>query len=109
MSQNLLPDALGDCARELRSRIRQHDDELVAAVTSHGIRVTYRRKDHCRHFHQNVGTDEVPVLVVNAFEVVEIEKQCCDTRSVTPRAPDLVEQKLSQVTRVVQLREIVCL
>src|SRR5690349_6972599 len=49
------------------------------------------------------------ILVVDLLEVVEIEKQCCDARSVTTRATDLVQQKLSQVTGVVQFGEIVSL
>src|SRR5689334_15882436 len=47
--------------------------------------------------------------VVDLLEVVKVEKQCCDARSVTTRTPDLVQQKLPQITGVVKLGEIVCL
>src|SRR5215216_7237756 len=109
MTRNPVTNTFSHLARQLRSRVGQHDDELVATVTSHGIGVSNGGKDHRRHLHQHVRADEVTVFIVDLFEVIEIEKQSRDTRSVTSRTPDLVQEKLSQVSRVVKLREVVSL
>ena len=47
------------------------------------------------------------VQIVDSLEIIQVEKQCRDVCLVPPGALDLVNQKLAQVTRVVQLGQIV--
>ena len=52
-------------------------------------------------------TDQVSMLIVDQLEIVKVEKHRRNTRAVTTSAFDLVNQKLAQITRIVQPGEIV--
>ncbi len=109
MRADLLADSFRHLARQFGSSVRQHDDKLVAAIASDRVCIANRGENHGGHFHQHVRSDEMSMLVVDVFEVVEIEEQRGHAGPITACAPDLVQQELSQVARVVQLCEIVCL
>src|SRR5262245_9213365 len=99
---NLLSNTFSDCSGQICSGVRKNDYEFITAVTGHSVGVADRGENHCGHFHQNVGTNEVSVLIVDAFEIVEIEEECCDTCSVATCSPDFVQQKLTQVPSVMK-------
>src|SRR6266850_6703981 len=90
------------------SRLWQDNYELVTAIAHDAVRVTNGRQDHRSNFHQRVRAHQMSVQIVDSLEIIQIEKHRRDGCLVTPGALDLVDQKLAQVTRVVQLGQIVC-
>ena len=86
-------------------QILQHDDELIAAQSCHGIAVAYARPEAVRHFHQQQIADVVPLGVVEGLEVIQVEEHQRAMAAVAGAAGLGLAETVEQQTAVGQLRQ----
>ena len=104
---DLLAQPLGQRARPLEVGLRQDDGELLAAVAREHLVAADALLDEARHLLEDVVAGEVAVDVVDLLEVVDVEHEEAEIALVTPRAHDLLLERLEQVPLHVHLRETI--
>jgi hypothetical protein len=67
--------ALADLLRSVQGRVRQEGDEFLATPTTGEVGCTQAFRHARRHFAQNFVTDAVTVVIVDEFEMIQIEYQ----------------------------------
>ncbi len=83
---------LGGGFTEALAEILQHDDKLIAAQASHGVRVAYAHRDARRHLLQKQVALIVSEGIVEHLEIIQIEEQQCSSAETT----NAVRQRLMQ-------------
>ncbi len=71
----IAPDALGDLGTGAKVGVRQHRNQLLAAIAGRQILLANLFAQHLRHQAQHLIADAVPEIVVEGLEVVDIEHQ----------------------------------
>ena len=66
---------LGPGSARVTVRRRQQHHELLAAEAADQVVVAHRAPDRLGHGHQHLVADQVPVLVVDLLEVVQVQQQ----------------------------------
>src|SRR3954469_15941233 len=74
------PYPLGNLEGATRVRGAKQDDVLVAPVANHHVRVAHAALDDTRDLDQQFGSDAVTVGVVDALEVVQVQKEDAERR-----------------------------
>ena len=92
---DLLRDPFGECVGGLEIACPDDDRELLAAGPADVVRLAYDAAELRRELRQHLVADGVPVDVVDALEVVEVEhQQRHGRRLLGGDADDLVAQPL---------------
>ncbi len=96
----------GDRQRSFPVRIRQDRRELLAAVAGGEItRPVERRGQHFRHSLQAVVSRGVAVGIVERLEVVDVDQQQAQRRSMPLAPPEFVLDRLVEGAAVGEARE----
>src|SRR5947207_561064 len=99
--------AFGDQQRARKRRLRQDDDELVAAVPAGNVGLAQDRAEHLPHLGERLASHQMPERVVDVLEPVDVDEKDRDPLVVTETALHFVVEELRQVSVVVELGEIV--
>ena len=95
------PDALPDLERDLRARVAQQDDELLAAVAGRDVVLADGRHDRPADRAQDLVAGRVAVRVVEHLELVDVDHQDAD-RVARPAAAGEQAAELVEVAAVRQ-------
>ena len=87
--------------------MRQHHDELVAAVPAHKIAGTNPRGDPRCHRGQNFVAGGMTVLIVDGFEAVQIDEQQADALALLRSLGNGGVEQLLHAPAVIEARESV--
>src|SRR5260370_19397857 len=68
-------DTVGDTLGFLVKSLRQHESELVAAVTRSGVDGAAMNAQDVRESIERVAADEMPVGIVDFLEAIEVEQE----------------------------------
>jgi hypothetical protein len=101
------PDALGDLGGGRRVGLREHEQELLAAVARGEVGAAQRGAEDRRESTQNLVAGQVPEGVVEALEVIDVDHRHRQRPPVAPAALDLGLERLHQVLAVRQAGEAV--
>ena len=71
-------DALADLERDVRARVAQQDDELLAAVPGRDVVLADRRDDRATDRAEHLVAGRVAVRVVEHLELVDVDHQDAD-------------------------------
>ncbi len=93
--------------RTLRAGVREYQRKLIAAKPGSGIRFAGALANDLRDFHQDTATDQMPALVVDSFEIVHVGKHTRQRLSAPHAAFVLASQRLSEISQVIQPRQVV--
>jgi hypothetical protein len=77
-------DTLTQRAGRVSVRLGQQNRELVAAQTPNAVRDTHALREHTSHLDQDAVARRVSILVVDLFEVVQIDHQQGESTRPTP-------------------------
>ena len=88
------PNSFGHVACCFQVRVLQHENELLTAVAADLITGSCTRDHTCSGDTQHVITDEVAVLVIDLFELVEIRHDYAQGPVVSLRVVELLLQKM---------------
>src|SRR5262249_21952488 len=98
---------LGDGDSAVEVRLRQDNDEFLAAVTGEQLLLAHARLDAGRQLAEHEIAAEVAHLVVDRLEAVEVEHDDGQRPAVALRARQLPVEELQQITLVVDLGQSV--
>ena len=98
-------DALGQYRRLLRGDAWRQHDELVAAKSGSRVAAANVGVDALRSFAQCQIAGEVPMLVVDLLEAIEIDQQASETSALSLRARQLFLQAGIEIAAVVPAGE----
>src|SRR5687768_14540692 len=90
-----------------RAGVGQDDCKLVAAKAGHDVGFTGAAANDGSRFDQRPTASQVSVLVVDAFETVEVHEEQRKRSARTRGALGFTAQHLVQVAGVVKLRKVV--
>src|SRR3954469_16986569 len=89
-----LADALGEMLRTFLAGLRQHDDELLAAVAGHLVDLANLFPDPVRDLDEHCVAHQVPMRVVDLLEAVEVQHQQRQRPAEARSTVDLACQRL---------------
>ena len=95
-------DLLGRDGRARQVRLAHQHDELLAAVAGDGVRLANRALDGARERLERLVAARVPVRVVEALEMVDVDHDDRQVRSVPAARGELAIQERIEEARVVQ-------
>ena len=98
---------LGHLQRLVAARLGQRQRELLAAVAGEHFLFAHARAHAPRQLLEHVVAGEVPVLVVDLLEVVDVEHHQRQRPLVARAARDLLLEVLDEVALVERLRQTV--
>src|SRR6185295_13652311 len=85
----------------LRVRARQQDHEFLAAIARGDVAAADRAADASRDLLQDFVTGEMPMPVVDALEVVDVDHEARERTALPPAAHDLLAKAGLKVAAVV--------
>ncbi len=94
-----LAHALADLPRAAGVGLRQHDEELLAAVAHEQVAGADRAAQPARDLGEHDVADAVAVLIVDRLEVIDVDHRDRERAIAIDRGLDLLRQALHAGTR----------
>ena len=94
-------DALGEQEARRGARAGQQHDELLAAVASGDVAAAHLRADAVRELPQHLVARQVTEPVVDRLEVIDVDHEARQRRSLAAAARELLVQARLQIAAVV--------
>src|SRR5688500_10868842 len=107
VNRDLVPDARADHFGALGAGIREHQREFVAAEPGDDIRFTRADPDHGRRLDERRAPGGGAVRVGDRLEPVQIDEEQRQGPAASRRALGLATEHLREISRVVELGEVV--
>src|SRR5690606_6680810 len=99
------PNSLGEMSARVLGRARQQDHELFAAIASRDIAVANDALDPPRDLTQHLVADEMPVTVVDALEMIDVDHEAGQRLALAPAARELLAEAAREVAAIVPTRQ----